>query len=655
MIRKIFTAGFLLCASFLYAGNDPVTDLIKNSGDYPNDHMVILFDSSRTDVMETGLSYMHTHTLTKILDAKGAQEMSVVKFGYDPLSAYVDIEKVIIYRKDGTKTDLDVKKTLDYPAPARAIYWGAREKMIEVGRLEPGDAVEVYQFRKGFTYALLQDEGEDDSKYIPPMKGHFYDIVEFWSATYPVKKKVYQVIVPSDKPLQYEVYNGDIRSAVVFKGKNTIYTFTKNDLIPFKTEARMVALSDVAPKLLLSTSPDWFAKSKWFYKVNEDFGSFETTPEITAKVKEILKDAKTELDSVSLLTHWVADEVRYSGISMGCGEGYTLHKGSMTFSDRCGVCKDKAGMLITMLRAAGFKSYPAMTMAGSRIDYIPADQFNHSVTVVKLRDGKYHLLDPTWVPFVRELWSSAEQQQEYLMGVPEGADLATTPLSPPSNHYLKINGQSKLDQDGTLTGTVTITAEGQTDAGIRGLFRTSQKTQWDQLLEKEMLKISPMAEVTRVNYSDPIDYKKGPITISIEYRIPDYATVTNGNVVFIPVVASNLLKNYQAHLAYETNVKERKYGFRDRCSREVELTESIELPEVDKVLSMPSDKITGGKVCSFKGGYTLTGRMLRMNQKITLGKRVYDASDWPEFRDAVNAQNSFSEKPVIFTLVDKKA
>ena len=148
-----------------------------------------------------------------------------------------------------------------------------------------------------------------------------------------------------------------------------------------------------------------------------------------------LKDAKSELDSISLLTHWVADEIRYSGISMGCGEGYTLHKGSMTFNDRCGVCKDKAGMLITMLRSAGFKSYPAMTMAGSRIDYIPADQFNHSVTIVKLKDGKYHLLDPTWVPFDRELWSSAEQQQQYLMGVPEGADLATTPLSAPENHF----------------------------------------------------------------------------------------------------------------------------------------------------------------------------------------------------------------------------
>ena len=55
-----------------------------------------------------------------------------------------------------------------------------------------------------------------------------------------------------------------------------------------------------------------------------------------------------------------------------------------------------------------------MTMAGSRVESIPADHFNHCVAVVKLADGTYMPLDPTWVPFCRELWSSAEQQQNYL-------------------------------------------------------------------------------------------------------------------------------------------------------------------------------------------------------------------------------------------------
>lgn len=642
-ITLIFVFTIRLCF-----GSDPVKDLLKNTGDasvYPNDNLLVVFDSTKVEVKPSGLSYVTRHGLTKILTYKGALDMSVVKFGYDPQSAFVDIKKVTVYRKDGSVRELDVNKVMDYPAPARAIYWGAREKMLEVGRLEPGDAVEVTEFKKGFTYALLGD-GEDD-KYIPPMKGHFYDIVEFWS-NYPVIVKFYSVTVPRDKMLQYEVYNGDVQSSVFLRGDNVVYTFIKKDIAPFKSEPRMVAVTDVAPKLLLSTSPDWFAKSKWFYQVNEDYGSFNVTPEVKKKVNEILSGAKDETDSISRLTHWCADEIRYSGISMGCGEGYTLHKGSMTFTDRCGVCKDKAGMLITMLRAAGFKSYPAMTLAGSRIDYIPADQFNHSVTVVKLKDGKYHLLDPTWVPFVRELWSSAEQQQQYLMGVPEGADLATTPLSIPENHYIKITGNSELSAEGTLTGNVVLTAEGQSDASIRGFFRTTSPAAWKQNVEKELLKISPMAVVTNVEFSNPIDYKSGPINIKIDYRIPEYALISGSIIRFTPLVASEIFKNFQQHLIFNSELKERKYPFRDRCSRMVELDETIKLPVVKEMVNLPESKANPGNVCSFNGGYTLDGNILHLTEKIVLGKRIYDATDWPQYRDAVNSQNYFSEEPVVF-------
>ena len=72
-------------------------------------------------------------------------------------------------------------------------------------------------------------------------------------------------------------------------------------------------------------------------------------------------------------------------------------------------------------------------------------------------------LDPTWVPFCRELWSSAEQQQNYLPGIPEGSDLCVTPVSAPENHYVRINADNSLKADGTLVGKFTISAEGQSD------------------------------------------------------------------------------------------------------------------------------------------------------------------------------------------------
>jgi hypothetical protein len=345
----------------------------------------------------------------------------------------------------------------------------------------------------------------------------------------------------------------------------------------------------------------------------------------------------------------VADEIRYSGISMGEGEGYTLHKGEMTFEDRCGVCKDKAGMLVTMLRAAGFESYPAMTMAGSRIDYIPADQFNHSVTVVKLHNGEYMLLDPTWVPFLRELWSSAEQQQNYLLGVPEGADLGITPISPPENHYFKLKGFSEIKKDGSLSGSMTMEAEGQSDGAIRGLFTRSLKSTWDQNIEDELKYKYPLIDITSIDYGSPYDYLSGPIEIKISYTIPDYAIVTQDEVIFTPVIVSGIFLRAMSHMYYQTNIEERNYPFRDRCSREVTLHENIKLPGQFTAVYLPEAEGFCESPAGFEGSYKLSksGNALMVDEKVILKKRIYEKDDWDAFKRAVEAQKTFAEEPVI--------
>lgn len=108
---------------------------------------------------------------------------------------------------------------------------------------------------------------------------------------------------------------------------------------------------------MMSSTPRWQDKSLWFNKVNEDYGSFDAIPEAQKKVDELIKGKKTEMEKIAVLTHWVADNIRYSGISMGKGEGYTLHNLKMNYTDRCGVCKDIAGTLVAFLRMAGFEAY----------------------------------------------------------------------------------------------------------------------------------------------------------------------------------------------------------------------------------------------------------------------------------------------------------
>jgi transglutaminase-like putative cysteine protease len=670
MIKRFAAAWFL--TFFLFpsiilpaSDDDHFRSLLTAAGDkekYPGANTVIVFDSMIVKVMDSGLSYVTMHKLSKVLTTAGAIELSVQHFDYDPLSAFVEVKSARIFRRTGEVEDIPLDTILDHASPARMIYWGAREKMVPVGRLETGDGLETLVFRKGFTYALLSEapssgaasalnptsEAEDE-QYIPPMRGHFYDIVPFWSSV-PILLKSYTASLPSDKPLQFEVYNGELASWVHFEGERTVYHWEMKDIRPFESEANMVAASDVAPKLLLSTSPDWIAKSLWFHKVNEDYGSFDVTPEVKAKVEQLTKNCKSAEEKANVLTHWVAEEVRYSGLSMGVGEGYTLHKGGMTFLDRCGVCKDKAGMLVTMLRAAGLESYPAMTMAGSRIDRIPADQFNHSVTIWKRGPDDYVLLDPTWVPGVRELWSSAEQQQQYLMGVPEGADLKTTPISPPENHYFKVRGESELLADGTLLGTITIEAEGQADALLRRQLVRNLKSQWQEYFDRAMYDLSPRTEMIALRYGDPYDISE-TMQISFQYRIPQYARILGEQMVFTPVVARHLLSDpgSSAYLHMKYDLEKRKYPFATRCSFLIDFQEKVRLPKKYKISDLPKFDAASGEAADFTASYKNEKNTLEFQQVLRMKKRIYPAEEWPNFREAVTAVKKVMEEPVVLT------
>ncbi len=665
-ISSITTLLFcLILYSFVFSSDDKaIKQLIKNSPGrekYPHSNTLILFDSISVKVMDTGLSYYTNHTLTKVLTPQGAADLLVQNFSYDPLTAYVEVKKIRIFRADGSIEDIPLKNVLDHAAPARAIYWGAKEKMVPVGRLENGDALECLTFKKGFTYALLysdqenflsysggiQESQSEDEKYIPPMRGHFYDIVPFWSPT-PILIKSYTVSLPKDKSIQYRVYNGELTSWIQFQDERSLYHWHASDIPAFKRESNMVSPSDIAPKLLLSTAPDWYAKSRWFYKVNKDYGSFEVTPEVQKKVDQLIQECKTDKEKIEVLAHWVAEEIRYSGLSMGEGEGYTLHTGEMTFRDRCGVCKDKAGMLVTMLRAAGFESYAAMTMAGSRIDRIPADQFNHSVTVWKRSENDYVLLDPTWVPGVRELWSSAEQQQQYLMGIPEGADLRTTPTSPSENHYFRVKGKSQLHENGTLTGWIQVTAEGQSDASIRRYLRRGV---WYRrhYLEQALNQLSPRIEITSLDYNDPYDLSQ-PMNIKIEYRIPKYGTVSEQNLVFTPLVAKHIFSGWtNSYLHMNLNPEKREYGFRTRCSKLVDFQETIKLPSGYKISYTPEFEPVQGTAADFSCSYKQKGSSLTFNQTLSLKKRIYAAEEWPNFRKAVTSVKEVMDTAVILT------
>ena len=172
-MRKQLSVSLLYCllvsATSLAQSWKPYEQTAKGKT-YEASDCVTLLDSTLVSVQPTGQGSFAVCKVIKVQTPRGAVDNRVIKYDYDPLTAYAEFKRVTIHRANGKVDELDVRKTCDYAAPARAIYWGARQIMIEVGALQPGDIVDYEIAKKGFTYALLAAGTEDESRFIPPMR-----------------------------------------------------------------------------------------------------------------------------------------------------------------------------------------------------------------------------------------------------------------------------------------------------------------------------------------------------------------------------------------------------------------------------------------------------------------------------------------------------
>ena len=167
-------------------------------------------------------------------------------------------------------------------------------------------------------------------------------------------------------------------------------------------------------------------------------------------------------------------------------------------------------------------------------------------------------------------------------------------------------------------------------------------------MERQLLAISPKARLLSVDYGkNPKDYQAAPIKITFRYEIPDYALKGEGEMFFRPMVMNNLYNQVRSYMWIDTSVENRKFGFKDACSRLVELDETVQLPAGYKLVSAAKDETMQGVGADFEGSLVQKGNKVLLHNRLALKKRVYEASDWESFRNAVNAHKAYGEYLVI--------
>ena len=227
--------------------------------------------------------------------------------------------------------------------------------------------------------------------------------------------------------------------------------------------------------------------------------------------------------AIRALFDFVSREVRYMGaMAESEAPGYEPHDVSLTFDNRYGVCRDKAALLVAMLRMAGIDAWPVLINVGPRKDpQVPQPYFNHAIVAADSGDpaSPYLLMDPT-SETTRSLLPEYLCEMSYLVARDEGEGIRETPPLPVEQNLLRAETVYTLHADASADVTTTLSFAGVNDAAYRGYFASIPRdglraffervlqgipgavlTGWEVRPAPEALRTSPEPLSVRLDYA----------------------------------------------------------------------------------------------------------------------------------------------------------
>ncbi len=425
----------------------------------------------------------------------GLKMIGEVYFPYSSQMEDLRIDYLRTVKSDGTVIVADPSKAFDLTPPVTReapTFSDVKVKALVAPQLQVGDAVE-YQYTTTMS--------------TPYMPGQFW-ASQSLDRTYPVKSETVVLSVPEGRKLSFEA---DPCYPYTMKKENgrRVYTWTLHDLQPPKYH-----FSPEAPLFSVSTLSDWKQVGDWYLKLQSD--RTEITPQITALAQKLTAGMKTPEEKVDAIYAYVAEKVRYVAIEFGIG-GYQAHAAQSVLTSGYGDCKDKSGLLQTLLAAVGIASHPALVNAvGGRLQpTVPMPgQFDHVMTVVPLA-GKTLWLDATLETADPGVLAPPVLGKHALLVEANTSRLVQVPDEEPFPQQFIATATGSVDPNGKLSLSTQLQLHGITEAFMRQIFLQKGGDLASKILKSMAQAQVPGAAVTGSGNSDPDDLSE-PFSVHYE-------------------------------------------------------------------------------------------------------------------------------------------
>jgi tetratricopeptide (TPR) repeat protein/transglutaminase-like putative cysteine protease len=461
---------------------------------------IALFDFDESFTFDEAGRLTHVgHYIYKVLTSNGAEGWDTLSVGWDPWHEMRPVIRARVIEPDYSEHNLDPGAITEEPARGGdyKTYGDGKRLRAPLPAIGPGAVVEE---------EFLERETEP---FFPPGRvGRAF----FGHEQVPLAHSSAVFEAPSSLPLRIEarLLPGVIPKRAEVNGLVTI-TYEIGSLEAVEShDANLPSDVYLFPEIDYSTGASWQALATEYSKIVDSKAKADSVQSI---VEGLISGKSTQTEKMAAIVDYVDQQVRYTGIEFG-EAAIMPHSPAETLALKYGDCKDKATLLVAMLRAAGIPSYVALLNAGSRLD-VPAELpgmglFDHAIVYVP---G-----NPAVHPSVAALWIDAtdqyarvgqlpinDQGRRALIARPESTALTITPESTSRENVLLEHREIRLGDNGPATVVEKTVPTGVFESHYRAFYADKPNKETREGLTA-YVKAQYMADkLTSVERNDPGD------------------------------------------------------------------------------------------------------------------------------------------------------
>jgi transglutaminase-like putative cysteine protease len=593
---------------------------------YPDADSVLLDAVVQEEYNPDGTAFARSEEWVKVLTEKGRREAQTHTFFFALPYDTVTVVRACVWKPDGRCVTADLARacrvmTETSQMSANIYDPGLKLLHLSLAGVEIGDVVHHATERR-VRKARVPDVWSD------------YAVFESES---PIRRLTYAVVAPAERPLRHLRLRDAVANTVSSgcspaPGGGTVHRWDVRDVPQLFPEPDMPPLHTVAQRLLLSTAEDWPALSRWYWNLCRPRLA-AVTPEMGAVVTGLVAGAVSREERLRRVFTWVSQNIRYMGITTETeAPGYEPHDVAMTFSNRYGVCRDKAALLVAMLRLADIEAYPVLIHVGARLDpEVPMTFFNHAIVAAACPGGGYELMDPT-DERARDLLPSYLANRSYLVAHPGGETLCLSPAVPAEANLVRIRGRGTLDEAGDLDLRTEIDFEGINDNLYRGHLSRLPRDQRRRFFEGLLKARLAGAELIAFELlPDDLQDIGQPLRLRLGARVRRFPVEGDGLALLeLPWLSGSL--GYVNFLLGRTGLRQRRFPLVTEIPCGAEEHIEIALAAAGRPLLLPQTVSTAGVGVVFARQAVFTNGLLRATLRFLLERPEYPPADYPALK-----------------------